>query len=83
MGVAHLHYDWPALRSRGVASVIVVFHVNLWGPVVSGLVNGGAGGKLRLQTALGGPAADGLCRLARITFQSNVYGFVTSTSEYF
>ena len=33
----------------------------------------GAGGKLRLQTALGA-AADGLCRLARITFQSNVYG---------
>ena len=33
----------------------------------------GAGGKLRLKTALGA-AADGLRRLARITFQSNVYG---------
>jgi hypothetical protein len=35
----------------------------------------GAGGKLRLQTA-SGAAADGLCRLARITFQSNFYGLL-------
>jgi hypothetical protein len=58
-----------------VASVIVVFHVNLWGPVGSGLVSPGGGGgrELQLQPAFGA-AVDGLSRLARITFQSNIYG---------
>ena len=69
-------WEWPVCtaigqrRDQGAWPALLLCSMfNLWGSVVSGGGHRVGGWELCVrQTALGGAAADGLCRLARLRF---------------